>query len=130
MPTRRTIRQPVFDDHTHSQRDDFVGVIGSRSGDVRRIDLKILVAFATIMNGVTQSDIDRTARTGIAEMMQFPFPDVVPCGRTLTVGTTAFLGHSGTLLNFRLWQIGRVNDPLRRIRQVLTRSRHGKILRE
>jgi hypothetical protein len=94
----RSIRQTVIDDDANGKIDDLVGIVGVRSGDVRRVDLKILVALATVMNGVLQANIDGPTGCRIAEMVQCPFPYFVPRRRSLAERTGAFFSEFASVV--------------------------------
>ena len=130
MPTCRPVRQAVLDDDANGKLDDFVGIVGVGSGDVRRIDLKILVTLATIMNGIVQVNIDGASGSRVAEMMEFPFPYFMPGRRSFAERAAAFFRRSGTLFCFRRREIVGIDDSFGRVGQVFTGAGHGMILLE
>ena len=68
MPTGIAIRQTIVDDEADGKLDDDVGIAGFRRCNGGHIDVKIGLAFTTVVNGVAQDDLDRATREGIAEV--------------------------------------------------------------
>lgn len=130
MPACRPIRQAVFDDDTHGKLDDVVGIVGVRSGDVRRIDLKVFITLATIVNGISEMNIDGTTGGRIAEMTEFPLPYFMPGRGSLAERTAAFFRRSRALSGFGRRKIVWIDNSFGRVGQVFTRSGHGVILLE
>jgi hypothetical protein len=127
MPTRLAVRQAVFDNDTNRKLDNGVGVIGLWGSDVCAVDIEVFVTLTTIMDRISQGDLDGMP-VGIAEMMQFPVTNLVPGGEMFAIRTTTFFSTAGTIFDFRLWQIVGICDAFGRVRQVLTGARHSMIL--
>jgi hypothetical protein len=130
MPTRLAIGQTIFDNDSYGKFDNCVRIMRMRPGDVPGVRAEVFFTSATIMNRRNKLDIDRTPRTRITKMMQPASPQIMPPRRIPAIGTRTFFEVLTALFELGLRQIGRVCDPRRDIRDILTSCGHGNFLRE
>jgi hypothetical protein len=70
VPGGGLVGQTVLGDHADRQLLDATGVMALGPGQVGKIDGEVAIAGATVMLGVGNDQIDRAARSRVAEVVQ------------------------------------------------------------
>src|SRR6266436_6077678 len=124
VPTRRTIRQAVFDHDAHRQSDHAVGILTARWGQITEVGAKVLATLRTVMLRIRDDQITRTPHVEIAQIVQRPMRLLVPIGRVTTARTWLpdVVATIGDDLGLRQG-CGR-RDPFARVGSVLTWTEH------
>jgi hypothetical protein len=72
VPTRRSIRQSIFDDHTDGRLLHAAGIMALRQRQVGHVGVESASAAGAAVFGVGNHDVDRAAGAGVAEIMEGP----------------------------------------------------------
>ena len=104
--------------------------MGSRSGDVGRVNVEMDFTFRTEMNGVGQFENDGTSFRTIAEMTELSLSFAVLSAVVTAIGTRTFDLYFRAFFDDGLGQIVEIFDSFRGIGQIITGTGHGKILLE
>src|SRR2546428_6548818 len=124
VPTRRTIRQAVFDHDAPRQSDHGVGIMTARWGQITEVGAKVLATLRTVMLRIRDDQITRTPHVEIAQIVQRPMRLLIPIGRVTTARTWLpdVVATVGDDLGLRQG-CGR-RDPFARVGSVLTWTEH------
>jgi hypothetical protein len=125
MPTGLSIGEAVFDDDPDGKFDDCVGVMGTGSGKLSRIDVEVGFAFRTIMHGIAKLDIDRPSLGETTKMVEFSFAFTVFSATVTALWARAFRAYFRAFFDDGLGQIVDVIDSFRGIGQIITGTEHG-----
>jgi hypothetical protein len=72
VPTGRSIRQSIFDDHAYGRPLDAMGIVALRQCQVGHVGIEGASAVGAAVFGVGNYDVDRAASAGVAEIMEGP----------------------------------------------------------
>jgi hypothetical protein len=128
MPTGGLIGQAIFHHQTHGQRDHPVGIVGLGPGHVRHVGVEVLAAVSAVMLRITQMDLAWPASNPVPQVAQHTGDQSISGARLATVGTQATFEIPAAFNDLRLGEILGVGNPFGGVRQILSRTRHGKSL--
>ena len=128
MPTGRAVRQAVVDDESDGKLNDSIRVIGFRWSNGGHIDVEMFFAFTTVVGGVPQQELNRSARVEIAEVTKFSLSDDVLSGWSRAKGTGRFFADAGAMLDFGFGQVFGTGKFFGGVGQIFSGTGHSKIL--
>ena len=103
VSTRLSEGQAVVNDESDGKVDDRIRVLGLRRSNVRCVDGGMVFAFATVMSGVSQWDINRLTGRRIAEVVQVSDIESVTAAETIAEWATAFFADVRAFFDFWSW---------------------------
>ena len=125
VPTGRPVGHAVFDYQTHRPLHHTMGVMTAGWGHIGPSDVAMLLAWCTVVRGVCHQEVNRATGIDIAQVVQRTLPSGVARGE---MGASWAGGvRMGTALRHQLrcWEVLDVDNALRRVWHVFTRSEHG-----
>ena len=94
------------------------------------IDGEMVFAFATVMSGITQLDVDGMTGRRIAEVVKIADSKSVSAAEPLAEWASAFFTDVGAFFDLRFWQVGGIDNTFYGVGNVLTGARHSKFFLE
>jgi hypothetical protein len=86
MPGCRPVRYPVLGDQADGQRDNPMGVVASRRGEVGQVGGEASPAAVTAVLGVDDAQVERPTTAQVAEVVQGASAQVIAIGGMPTAG--------------------------------------------
>jgi len=124
MPARGAVGHAIFDHQTHRHVDDTMGVMTAGWSHIGEVDVEILRALCTVVRGVRHQEINRTTSVDIAEVVQRTLPGFVAGGELVASWAGRVLLVTTVRHTLRCWEVLDVDNPLRWVWHVCTRSKH------
>jgi hypothetical protein len=121
MPGGRPVGNPVFRHQAYGQRDDPVGVVAPRRGQVGQVGREAAPAAVTAVLGVDDTQVEWPATVQVAEVMHSAPAQVVAIRGSSTAGAATAAEVARAVLHSWTWEILHTGDALRGVGEILTR---------
>jgi len=121
MPGGRPVGYPVVRHQAYGQRDDPVGVVAPRRGQVGQVGHEAAPAAVTAVLGVDDTQVEWPATAQVAEVVQGAPAQVVAIGGSSTAGAATAAEVARAALHAWRWEILHTGDALGGVGEILTR---------
>src|SRR5271167_1749574 len=128
VPTCRSIRQSVFDDHAYGRLLHAVRITAPWERQVGHVGVEGASAAGATEFGVGNHDVDRAAGAGIAEIMEGPGCHVTARRRASAARTGATPRVTSAALDMRGRQVFHPRDAFGGIRDIVAWPIHNALL--
>jgi hypothetical protein len=128
VPTGRSIRQSVFDDHAYGRLLHAMGIVALRQRQVGHVGVEGASAAGAPVFGVGNHDVDRAAGAGVAEIMEGPGSHVTARRRVSAARTGATPRVTAAAFEMRGRQVLHPRDPFGGIRDIVAWPIHNVLL--
>src|ERR1700722_6770263 len=119
VPTCRSIRQSIFDDHAYGRLLHTLGIMTPRKCQVGHVSVEGASAAGATVFGVGDHDVDRAAGTSVTQIMEGPGGHVTARRRASAAWTRATPSAPATMLDLRWRQVLHPRDPFGHIRHIV-----------
>ena len=121
MPGGRPVGDPVLHHQAYGQRDDPVGVVAPRRGQVGQVGREAAPAAVTAVLGGDDTQVEWPTTAQVAEVVQGALAQVVAIGGSSTAGAATAVEIARAALHSWRWETLHTGDALGGIGEILTR---------
>jgi hypothetical protein len=121
MPGGRPVGYPILRHQAYGQRDDSVGVVAPRRGQVRQVGREAAPAAVTAVLGVDDTQVEWPATAQVTEVVQGAPAQVIAIGGPSTAGAATAAEVARAALHSWRWEILHTGDAFGRVGEILTR---------
>jgi len=125
VPAGGPVGQAVFSHQAHRQRRDPMGLVTTGRGHIAQIDVEVLPALRAVVRRVGHQKVNRTPGGQIAKVVYGALPRCVARGKMVTAWAGGVVVVTAVRHQLRPWEVLDVDNALRRVWHVFTRSEHG-----